>query len=219
MKIRPKHILISLKNGKSVHLFFKTTGLIFPNWHPGDFIMISNTQHRLCIMFCFFAFLSMGLGGCSKPMVKNMEVTAYCGCGKCCNWERGSWKYLKLDFWNRYISKGRLKGKPYSGLTAAGTHPREPSPGLFSADSIKRPWMIPFRIIFPWLLFSKDGTVAADTRYYPFGTRFYIPGYGYAVVEDRGGAIKGDQRLDVFFDSHENALEWGRRRVSCRIIP
>jgi hypothetical protein len=160
------------------------------------------------------------MGGCAtnQQVVKNMEVTAYCGCGKCCNWERGSWKYLKLNFWNRYINAGPQKGKPYSGLTASGTKPHEPQPGLFSLDSLKKPWMIPIRIIFfPWLFLPEDGTLAADTRYYPFGTRIYVPGYGYGVVEDRGGAIKGQYRLDAYFKSHGKALKWGRQKLTVTI--
>jgi hypothetical protein len=164
----------------------------------------------LCLLIGGFVF---GLFGCSHTVVKRMETTAYCGCGQCCCWERGSWKFLKLDFWNKYINKGRNDGLPYSGLTARGTKPHEPTPGLFSIDSLKKPWMIPFRIIFPWLWFSRDGTIAADTRYYKFGTRLYVPGYGYGVVEDRGSAIKGPKRLDLYYDSHADALEWGRQNV------
>jgi len=159
------------------------------------------------------------VAGCAgAPVVKKMEVTAYCGCGKCCCWERGSWKYLKLDFWNRYITKGKNRGKPYSGLTASGTKPHEPRPGLFSVDSAKHPWMIPVRIVFfPWLLLPRDGTIAADTRYYGFGTRMYIPGYGWGAVEDRGSAIKGPKRLDVFINSHRRALKWGRKKIRVEI--
>ncbi len=157
--------------------------------------------------------------GCARPRVsKTMEVTGYCGCGDCCGWERGSWKYLKLNFWNRYVKAGKNKGKHYSGRTASGTKPHEPYPGLFSKDSIKHPWMIPIRIVlFPWLFLPRDGTLAADTKYYPFGTRIYIPGYGYGVVEDRGSAIKGASRLDAYYNSHKEALKWGRRKVYCRI--
>jgi 3D (Asp-Asp-Asp) domain-containing protein len=39
----------------------------------------------------------------------------------------------------------------------------------------------------------------------------YIDGYGYGIVEDRGGKIKGDH-IDLFFRSHEAALRWGSRR-------
>lgn len=143
-----------------------------------------------------------------------MEVTGYCGCSQCCSWERGNWLVLKLDFWNRYTNGG----SPYSGLTASGTTPTEPQPGFFSLDSLQRPWMIPTRLIlFPWYFLPERGTIAADTRYYPFGTRMYIPGYGWGVVEDRGGAIKGPDRIDLFFDSHQDALQWGRRKVAVEI--
>ena len=60
---------------------------------------------------------------------------------------------------------------------------------------------------------AKRGTIAADTRYFPMGTRMYIPGYGTGVVHDRGGAIKGAKRLDLFFETHQDALNWGRRKV------
>jgi 3D (Asp-Asp-Asp) domain-containing protein len=60
---------------------------------------------------------------------------------------------------------------------------------------------------------AEKGTLAADTRYYPFGTVMKIPGYGYGKVEDRGGAIKGAARIDLFFETHRQALQWGRRRV------
>ncbi len=58
--------------------------------------------------------------------------------------------------------------------------------------------------------------VAADTDVLPFGTVLNIPGYNgdhEVEVVDRGGAIKGN-RLDVFFASHDEALEWGRRKVA-----
>ena len=86
-------------------------------------------------------------------------------------------------------------------------------------DSVIHPWMIPIRItFFPWLLLPQDGTVAADTKYYAFGTRLYIPGYGYGVVEDRGGAIKGPTRLDVYYSSHQDALEFGRRHIKVQFL-
>jgi 3D (Asp-Asp-Asp) domain-containing protein len=58
------------------------------------------------------------------------------------------------------------------------------------------------------------GTIAADTRYYPFGTRIYVPGYGQGVVHDRGGAITGPARLDLFYPSHRQANRWGRQTVT-----
>jgi 3D (Asp-Asp-Asp) domain-containing protein len=63
---------------------------------------------------------------------------------------------------------------------------------------------------------ARPGTVAADTRYYPFGTVVYVPGYGYGRVEDRGSAIKGN-RLDLFFTSRKQALKWGRQTKQVKI--
>ena len=55
---------------------------------------------------------------------------------------------------------------------------------------------------------AKQGvTVAADTDVLPFGTVILIDGHEY-IVQDRGGAIKGN-RIDVYFESHEEALEFG----------
>ena len=165
----------------------------------------------LCLLLLF--------SGCGKkPVSKVLTATAYCGCSVCCSWERGSSKYLHLDFWNRYVSEGKERGREYTGKTAAGTDPQEPQEGLLSIDSIRRPYMIPVRtILFPWYFSAEKGTIAADTRYYPFGTEMYVPGYGWGRVEDRGGAIKGPNRIDLYFDSHDDALQWGRRKVNVKI--
>ncbi len=61
---------------------------------------------------------------------------------------------------------------------------------------------------------AKKGTIAADARYYAFGTRLYVPGYGPGVVHDRGGAITGPDRIDLFFRSHRQAQEWGRKTLT-----
>jgi len=60
------------------------------------------------------------------------------------------------------------------------------------------------------------GTIAADTRYYPFGTIMYIPNYGWGRVEDIGGGIKG-KHIDLYFPSHRKALEWGREKKKVKV--
>jgi 3D (Asp-Asp-Asp) domain-containing protein len=60
------------------------------------------------------------------------------------------------------------------------------------------------------------GTIAADTRYYPFGTIMYIPDYGWGRVEDIGGAIKG-MHIDLYHPSHKKALKWGREWKKVKI--
>lgn len=63
---------------------------------------------------------------------------------------------------------------------------------------------------------AKHGTIAADTSIFPFGTVMYIPGYGYGVVEDRGGEIKG-YHIDLYHSSHQSALEWGKQRKEVEV--
>jgi 3D (Asp-Asp-Asp) domain-containing protein len=61
--------------------------------------------------------------------------------------------------------------------------------------------------------------VAADTDVLPMYTKIIIPGYDARPVPviDRGGAIKG-HKLDLYFPTHEEALEWGRQWVDVTVI-
>jgi len=86
-----------------------------------------------------------------------MEVTAYCGCEKCC-------------------------GPNACGITASG-----------------------------YKIQAGDKLIAAPKNI-PFSTKIYIPGYGLATVKDRGGAIQGN-KLDIYFDKHQEALNWGRQKL------
>ncbi|MBU0677208.1 MAG: 3D domain-containing protein [Verrucomicrobia bacterium] len=63
---------------------------------------------------------------------------------------------------------------------------------------------------------AKPGTIAADTRHFPFGTVMYVPGYGYGVVEDIGSSIKG-YHIDLFFRSHSDAKEWGKKKKGVKV--
>lgn len=65
--------------------------------------------------------------------------------------------------------------------------------------------------------FCKRGVIATDPNFIPLGTKVYIPGYGYAVAEDTGGAIVGNC-VDLAFDSVAECFEWGRRSVPMYII-
>ncbi len=59
---------------------------------------------------------------------------------------------------------------------------------------------------------ANGGRFVAADKSIPFGTMIIIPGYGTVPVLDRGGAIKGD-KFDVFFPSHQEALNWGRQTL------
>ena len=64
---------------------------------------------------------------------------------------------------------------------------------------------------------AKKGVIAVDPSVIPLGTRVYIPGYGVAVAEDTGGAIKGN-RVDVCYMTKNEAFSWGVRNVPVYIL-
>ncbi|HEV2283074.1 MAG TPA: 3D domain-containing protein [bacterium] len=66
-------------------------------------------------------------------------------------------------------------------------------------------------------LLAQRGVVAVDPSVIPLGSRLFIDGYGYAVAGDTGGAIQG-MRIDLCFNSYDEAIRFGRRTVKVYII-
>ena len=66
-------------------------------------------------------------------------------------------------------------------------------------------------------MMAQVGVVAVDTNVIPFHTRMYIEGYGFAVAGDRGGAIRG-YKVDLFFDTREETIQFGRRHIRVWIL-
>ena len=58
-------------------------------------------------------------------------------------------------------------------------------------------------------------TVAASGKF-AFGTKLNIGGHVY-TVEDRGGAINGN-KIDIFVNSHAEALQWGVRYLPVSVV-
>jgi len=63
------------------------------------------------------------------------------------------------------------------------------------------------------------GSIAIDDENGPLrmGQRVYIEGYGIGKCNDRGGAIK-DWKIDLCFETMEEAREWGRKLVKVYLI-
>lgn len=59
-------------------------------------------------------------------------------------------------------------------------------------------------------------TIAVDTSVIPLGTEVIIDGNTY-VAEDTGGAINGNS-IDIYMNSHYNALQWGVRYSEVFIV-
>ena len=62
----------------------------------------------------------------------------------------------------------------------------------------------------------QKGTVAVDPSVIPLGTQMYIPGYGYGVAEDTGGAIIGNI-IDLGYGANDT-WDWYSRYVDICIL-
>ncbi|MGL5417137.1 MAG: 3D domain-containing protein [Clostridium sp.] len=60
-------------------------------------------------------------------------------------------------------------------------------------------------------------TVAVDPNVIPLGSKLYIPGYGFAIAADTGGAIKGN-RIDLFMNSNAECNAFGRRQIVVYLV-
>ena len=58
-------------------------------------------------------------------------------------------------------------------------------------------------------------TVAASSKF-AFGTKLNIGGHIY-TVEDRGGAVNGN-KIDIFVNTHSEALQWGVRYMTVSVV-
>ena len=107
---------------------------------------------------------------------------------KSSNVQAGEWKVIRMRV-TGYCPCSKCCGEYADGVTASG-HKIQPG----------------------------DVFVAADKRY-DFGTEMIIDGYGDSEpvkVLDRGGAIKGN-RIDAFFHTHQEALEWGVKHIDVKV--
>ncbi|KAA0545372.1 hypothetical protein FZW96_18565 [Bacillus sp. BGMRC 2118] len=106
--------------------------------------------------------------------------------------------------WTRYPSVTVTATGYTAGVESTGKSPDHPSYGItYSGVKVKRD------------LYS---TIAADKSVFPIGTILFIPGYGFGVVADTGGAIKGN-KLDLYYDTVQEVYEkWGKKQVEVYVI-
>lgn len=87
-----------------------------------------------------------------------------------------------------------------AGYESTGKRPGDPGYGITSTGAK-----------------AQRGVVAVDPKVIPYGTYMYVPGYGYGIALDTGGAIKGN-KIDLFFDTVEEANNWGRRWITIQFL-
>lgn len=63
----------------------------------------------------------------------------------------------------------------------------------------------------------KHGIVAVDPTVIPMGTKLWVEGYGYALADDQGSAIKG-MRIDLAFDTLPEAYQYGIKNVKVYVL-
>jgi len=63
----------------------------------------------------------------------------------------------------------------------------------------------------------RHGVVAVDPQVIPMGTKLWVEGYGEAIAEDQGSAIKGN-RIDLAFDKRNDALDYGIQNVKIYVL-
>lgn len=64
---------------------------------------------------------------------------------------------------------------------------------------------------------AKPGIIAVDPKMIGYGTRLYVPGYGFGVAGDSGKDIVG-MKIDLFYNTEQDAARWGRRNLSVYIL-
>lgn len=64
---------------------------------------------------------------------------------------------------------------------------------------------------------SEGRTIAADFRVLPPGSVVHIEGYGERIVEDCGGAVKG-QHIDLYFEDTQEADDFGKQYLVVTVI-
>ncbi|MGJ7911375.1 3D domain-containing protein [Neobacillus sp. LXY-1] len=106
--------------------------------------------------------------------------------------------------WSKYPKHNVTATGYTAGAESTGKSQGHPEYGItYSGVKVKRD------------LFS---TIAADLAVYPIGTILFIPEYGYGVVADKGGAIKGN-RLDLYFETVEDVYrEWGKKTLDVYVV-
>ncbi|TRM13306.1 hypothetical protein FH966_15700 [Lentibacillus cibarius] len=187
----------------------------------------------MCLLFlgAFFVTLS-SISNMSVTDVKAWMVEDYDASpitfGKEAGYRQVALKKKKLNVMKqqkRYISSEQIEGpktlKEYinleqypsatvmatgytAGIESTGKTPDHPQYGItYSGVQVKRD------------LYS---TIAADLDIYPIGTILFIPGYGYGVVADKGGAINGN-KIDLYYETVDDVYaEWGKKEVEVYVI-
>lgn len=128
-----------------------------------------------------------------EPLISSSEVVA------------GSPPSLENAFdWTKYRKQTVVATGYTAGYESTGKHENDIGYGItYSGVKVKRD------------LYS---TIAADLNVFPIGTILFVPGYGYGVVADKGGAINGNE-VDLYYETVEDVYNfWGKKKVDVYLV-
>lgn len=66
-------------------------------------------------------------------------------------------------------------------------------------------------------LTKNPNVIAVDPSVIPLGSMVEVPGFGTFIAGDTGGAINGN-KIDIHFSTVQQALNWGRRTITVKIL-
>lgn len=96
-------------------------------------------------------------------------------------------------------------------VTATAYCPCEHCCGIYSAEHVTHAGKEFVQKTATGTIPQQGRTIAVDPSVIPLGSKVKIGDTVY-TAEDTGAAIKGN-RIDIFFESHKEALDWGRQTV------
>lgn len=130
-----------------------------------------------------------------------------------------------------YLMQEKILTKPVNCLVVKGTRKYIPPPLLDAKREVKKVLEVVATAYSDskiscgkWAghrtsigLKPQYGVIAVDPRVIPLRTKLYIEGYGYGIAGDTGSAIKGN-RIDLCFNTHQEAVTYGRKQVKVYIL-
>ena len=64
---------------------------------------------------------------------------------------------------------------------------------------------------------TRVGVIAVDPNVIPYGSKIYVPGYGWGTALDTGGAIKGNV-IDIWMPTYNQCIQWGVRDLTIKVV-
>ena len=138
------------------------------------------------------------------------------------NSEKDGWIEIKIDNSKYYVcSKYLSNEKTKIQTTSRGSSTKKVDTSSAEAGDFQGYFTLTYYCackkccgktngITAWGTKATAGRTIATSSKYAFGTKLVINGHTY-VVEDRGGAIQGN-KIDVYVDSHSEALKLGVKK-------